>query len=439
MEVANEFYLKYKKIIFTLIVAFAFTLSSVAVYSAGFNFEVTVDNNIVGYVDSELDANNAINQVLNQINDKYGNHAYIKQEIEINKVRGFSDLEVEVEVLSSELLNNVDVYNKSSVLVVDEQEVIALSNPTVAKYVLEDLLKPYANNEDGTVGDNVRFKQEINVIEKDVLVENIIDYDSALLALTPTSSNDENQIMPISMLANDNQKVRSLNSDLNEENFLSNLLDVVSEVESYDEEDVDYETVEEKDSSLYVGVKKVKQKGVVGTKEFTYVTTYVNGVENDKVKTSEEITVEPTDEIVLVGTKEYTYSNAPGASSGTIQAVIAEARKHVGVAPYVWGGRTPAGFDCSGFTHYVFKAGGVNLPHSSSAQANMGTRVAKGDLQAGDLVIFKGQTGNGVGHVGLYIGGGQMIHAPMGGHKVSIASINNSYFAPRFISGQRVK
>ena len=96
--------------------------------------------------------------------------------------------------------------------------------------------------------------------------------------------------------------------------------------------------------------------------------------------------------------------------------------------PYVWGGASPSGFDCSGFTMYVYAQVGVSLPHSSYAQYGMGVPVAQSDLQPGDLVFFYG-----LGHVGIYIGGGQYIHAPHTGDVVKISSIGSGYVGARRI------
>ena len=111
--------------------------------------------------------------------------------------------------------------------------------------------------------------------------------------------------------------------------------------------------------------------------------------------------------------------------------VVGIAMHYLGV-PYVWGGSSPRGFDCSGFVMYVYAQIGVSLPHSSYAMYNMGTPVSIGQLQPGDLVFFSGAS-----HMGIYIGGGQFIHAPHTGDVVKISSLSG-YYSSAFVGGRRV-
>ncbi len=105
------------------------------------------------------------------------------------------------------------------------------------------------------------------------------------------------------------------------------------------------------------------------------------------------------------------------------QATVVKFARHLLGIPYVYGGMSPrSGFDCSGFTRFVYAHFGITLPHYSGAQFDRGRRVSRAGLRPGDLLFF-----DGLGHVGMYIGSGLFIHAPHSGTRVSIASLAGWY------------
>ncbi len=104
------------------------------------------------------------------------------------------------------------------------------------------------------------------------------------------------------------------------------------------------------------------------------------------------------------------------------EQIVETAKQYIGT-PYVYGGSSPKGFDCSGFTKYVYSLYGVDLNRTSYSQVNNGYNVAYENMQAGDLVFFK--TGSGISHVGIYVGYGSFIHSPRPGKNVEIVSFAN--------------
>jgi peptidoglycan DL-endopeptidase CwlO len=124
--------------------------------------------------------------------------------------------------------------------------------------------------------------------------------------------------------------------------------------------------------------------------------------------------------------------NIPIPPSSTLGGqAVAIAMQYLGT-PYVWGGASPSGFDCSGFTMYVWGQLGVSLPHNAAAQYGMGTPVPRDALEPGDLVFF-----DGLGHVGLYVGNGAFIHAPHTGDVVKISSLTG-WYADNYVGARRV-
>ncbi len=130
---------------------------------------------------------------------------------------------------------------------------------------------------------------------------------------------------------------------------------------------------------------------------------------------------------------------APAASGDPVAAppssnysgVVGIAMRYLGT-PYVWGGASPSGFDCSGFVMYVYSQVGVSLPHSSYAQYGAGVPVSYDQLQAGDLVFF-----DGLGHEGIYVGGGMFIHSPHTGDVVKVSAMSG-WYSSAYVGARRI-
>ena len=135
-----------------------------------------------------------------------------------------------------------------------------------------------------------------------------------------------------------------------------------------------------------------------------------------------------------------TEAAAASAASSKGSEIVAYAKQYLGVK-YVYAGASSKGFDCSGYTMYVMKHFGYNLPHTATGQMGYGTSVAKSALQPGDLVFFCDPSrsgGKAASHVGIYIGSNQFIHASSGGGKVQIDSLSKSYYAKYYVGARRL-
>ena len=129
-------------------------------------------------------------------------------------------------------------------------------------------------------------------------------------------------------------------------------------------------------------------------------------------------------------------SNYIAGSTAKADQIIATAKKYIGV-PYVWGGESPSGFDCSGYVQYVFKAHGIQLNRTAETQYKHGSYVSKSNLKPGDLVFFQNTYKAGISHVGIYIGDGQFIHASSS-KGVTISNLSSSYYASHYYGGRRI-
>ena len=135
--------------------------------------------------------------------------------------------------------------------------------------------------------------------------------------------------------------------------------------------------------------------------------------------------------------EEQPTSSSSSGNEGT--SVVEYAKQYLG-CKYVAGGASPeSGFDCSGFTSYVYKHFGVTLSRSSKGQINNGVAVEKSNLQPGDIVVFNNSSNTSIGHVGIYIGGNSFIHAANPKEGVVITSLSSSYYQKRYVGARRVK
>ncbi len=202
------------------------------------------------------------------------------------------------------------------------------------------------------------------------------------------------------------------------------LVNVTTEQVIVSEKDIQFETEEKSTDKLYEDESEVEQQGVCGVEKVTEQVKTENGkVISSKVKSSEVIK-EPVKEIILVGTKKHVSSTAfsgwSGSNgttySGNGGSIASFALQFVG-CPYAYGGSSlTGGADCSGFVMSVFSNFGVGLPHNAIAMRYYGREVSLGEAMPGDIICNPG-------HVGIYIGGGQMVHAVNENLGIAVTSV----------------
>lgn len=168
----------------------------------------------------------------------------------------------------------------------------------------------------------------------------------------------------------------------------------------------------------------------------------------DKLTYGEEVTILEDFggwyQINRYGVIGYVSSDYVKVSSGSLASregsrgagdVVKFSEKYLGV-PYVSGGSSPSGFDCSGFTSYVYRNFGISLPRTAAGQASCGIEVSKANIQAGDLLFFN--TYGGISHVGIAVNSDTFIHATVPGDVVKYSKLSSSYYKSRFVTARRV-
>jgi cell wall-associated NlpC family hydrolase len=160
----------------------------------------------------------------------------------------------------------------------------------------------------------------------------------------------------------------------------------------------------------------------------------LNGLTSDSLQVGQQLKINSAAVTVAVATEP-----AVSRSGDNIDGIrlVEDAAQFLGT-PYKYGGSGPGGFDCSGFSSYIYSRAGISLPRTAAAQYSVGVAVAQSDLQPGDLLFYAGG-GSGIDHVGIYAGNGQMIHSssPRSGG-VIYTPLNSSYYANSYVGARRV-
>lgn len=160
----------------------------------------------------------------------------------------------------------------------------------------------------------------------------------------------------------------------------------------------------------------------------------LNGLRSNFIRVGQVLKISQASNIT---SRSYTISRSGDTLDRVSNIIVSIAARYLG-APYVWGGCSPSGFDCSGFVKYVMSQVGTNIPRTAASQFNCGAPVNKSELKPGDLVFFR-FTHSGIDHVGIYVGGGSFIHSscPRDGG-VIYSSLYTAYYASGYAGARRV-
>lgn len=410
-----------KKSFLLIILLLISIIAGLFYFQPGVGYEIVSNGKHVGYARTKLEAELAVTSMKNQILEVKGSDAKFDANITFVKGKLGDKTITTSDVMQYNFENSLDIKIPAYVIKKDNEFVMAVPDEDTANQVLEAAKLPYLAGKTDRIN-NVRaeFVQDVQVVKLDSISETkVLKQNEALAQINPSTSVSRSNI-------------RTLATGTNKK---TNLFDVKTTYQELNRLTVEPGVKKVPNSDLYVGETKLLQNGKTGVREVYSQVTLVNGNKVDKKTLDQKITQKPVDKVVYYGTKPrptatrafQSSRSGAGAYNGNATGVVGIAMKYLGT-PYVYGGSSPRGFDCSGFTQYVYRQAGVSLPRTSGSQTGAGQRVSLSNIKSGDLLY-------GPGHVGIYIGNGQFIHSPAPGQSVKIQPVSQF---PRLSYGVRV-
>lgn len=372
-------------------------------YQPGVGYEVKLNGKHVGFVKRISHVEKMMTQLDTELRESKGKDITYEANLEYNKGKLNGNDLTEQEDMKLSAMSALEIKSPGYLIKSDGKVLMAVKDEKTAQNILDAIKAPFVASKQNA---KVEFVQEVNLVKAEKInIEKILNsYQALAIVKSPTSA---------STVSRSSVSREIPETEVAEEG--KPLIDV--KVTYQDNVNLPIYKAEQRvaDPTLTEGTTKVKSEGTNGVKEVVREVVEINGEAVEKTVISETVVEPSSPKIVAYGTKP------------KVSGVVAIAKDYIGV-PYKWGGTTPKGFDCSGFTQYVFRKAGVSLPRTSSAQGKVGTKVSRSELRAGDLVMFPG-------HVGIYIGSGKFIHSPSPGKSVRIDDLSTR---KNFLYGRRV-
>ena len=417
---------------------------------------VIINGQQIGLVRNVKTGQNLVKTILEQKGKPFGLVAKTHDQITYSNVRINPAVYLESTLNEKKLEDNLKFYLDGYKLEADGSVVAVLPSKEDTDKVLKEYEDYYVKPSDENKITSVSFAEKVSVEEVEARPDQMKQPDQALKALIDgkmttkdytVSSNDswwliarKNNMLTDEVLAGNPGTTKDTKLHPGQVVHLVDstpYLTVVSQGTYSGSETIPYDIVTQTDNSLSRGQTKVVKQGSNGSKMVTYSYVQKNGIDVQKQVLNEKVTQTPVNQVIAKGPSNQPVNVAFAVSRGSSgSSSIVDRALSLQGTPYVFGGTTRRGFDCSGFTKYVFANSGISLPRTSYAQFSSGTAVGKNDLRPGDLVFFSTYA-KGASHVGIYMGGGRFVQASNPNSGVKVSSLGDSFYSSRYLGARR--
>jgi cell wall-associated NlpC family hydrolase len=412
------------------------------------------------------------------LREKFDEEVYIDFDVYFKEIAAGSRQVTNENILTKTIEDAIDVKVDAYAVSIDGTKVFYVNYLQDAEWIFQEIKAPYIKRieeKEGTQLEDVGIKEEITYDEELISQNQIITREQGLeIVLNGTEGFKEYEVKQGDSLwdiAHRNgvsvSDLQRANPDIEDEIIQpgdiikigqqEKLLTVLTKEQAEYTKEIPFETEVKEDKNLEKGKTKVIQEGEKGEKKITALVIREDRQEISREIISEEVVKEPVKRIEAKGTKERprpqptsSRSSNKSSSKSSSQKVAAPSKKGNVTGsdianyakefegyPYKWGTAGPNSFDCSGFTYYVYKQFGIDIKTTGSvAQRKVGRKVSKSELKPGDIVCFTSPSASG--HVGIYIGNGNMVHASGKKSGVKISNINSGSYPKRYVTSRRV-
>ncbi|WP_407314450.1 NlpC/P60 family protein [Desulfosporosinus sp. SB140] len=441
------------------------TLSVTILLSGGLTFYLTtttsaaaimINGQQIGLVRNADTGQSLVESILKQQGQSFGLVAKTHDIITYDNVRVKPTVYLESALNEKVLEDNLKYYLDGYKLEADGAVIAVLPNKEDADKVLKEYQDYYVKPSDENKVASVNFDEKISIEKAEAQPDQMVTVDQAYKVLMDGKITTKDY----TVLPNDSWWLIARKNDMLTDEVLAGnpgttkdtklkpgqivklvdstpYLTVVSKGTYSGSETIPFDVVTKTDNSLGYGKTKILTTGSNGSKLVTYSYIQKNGIDVTKQVLDEKVTQSPVNQVVAKGSGSQPINVAFAISrGGDGSSSIVDRALSLQGSRYVFGGTSRSGFDCSGFTKYVYASSGISLPRTSYAQFASGTPVNQNDLRPGDLVFFTTYS-KGASHVGIYIGGGRFVQASNPSSGVEVSSLSDSFYSSRYLGARR--